>query len=299
MLSFLQTESDIKEVTTSLGEGVKEKIVGEQHKITSYLDNIWHDIMMFAPKLLWALCALLIGLWLIKRISLIAEKAMLKRQLEVSLKTFLKSLLSIGLKIILIVIVAGMLGIGTTSFVTILGAAGLAIGLALQGSLANFAGGVLILIFKPFKVGDTIEAQNMIGEVKEIQIFNTILLTLENKTVILPNGPLSNGVIVNNTRFGSLRVDISLSISSNNNIEKVKGIINQVLETNEKVLREPAAGIVIGKVADAAINLNVRPFCHPDHTGPLTSELYYQLHLAFEQNGVLMPPIIKSIQTTI
>ena len=189
--------------------------------LNKHIDNLIRIVVEYAPKVIMAILVLFVGLWLIKRIAKLADKAMVRRDLEISLRTFLKSLISIGLKIILIVTVAGMMGIGTASFVTILGAAGLAVGLALQGSLSNFAGGVLVLIFKPFKVGDVIEAQGQTGEVKEIQIFNTILLTIDHKTVILPNGPLSNGTIVNITRFGSIRIDISITVSSKNNIDKV------------------------------------------------------------------------------
>src|SRR5688572_83819 len=137
---------------------VKESINQQEEKLNRYFDRLLDQLGDFLPNLVSALLVLLIGMWLIKRISILATKAMQKRELDVSLRTFLRSLISIGLKIVLIVTVAGMIGIGTTSFVTILGAAGLAIGLALQGSLSNFAGGVLILIFKPFRVGDTIEA---------------------------------------------------------------------------------------------------------------------------------------------
>ncbi|HQQ95182.1 MAG TPA: mechanosensitive ion channel, partial [Bacteroidia bacterium] len=181
---------------------VKSGISAQEEKLNTYLDNLYSEILAFAPRLVMAAVILLLGLWLIRRIARLATKAMEKRDLDVSLRGFLRSLISIGLKIVLIVTVAGMIGIGTTSFVTILGAAGLAVGLALQGSLSNFAGGVLILIFKPFKVGDTIEASGQSGEVTEIQIFNTILLTADHRTVILPNGPLSNGTIVNISRQG-------------------------------------------------------------------------------------------------
>jgi small conductance mechanosensitive channel len=276
---------------------ITEKLTEKQQKIEGYLDHLYSTAIELAPKVLWALTVLIVGLWIINRVAVLADKAMKKKELDISLRTFVKSLVSIGLKIILIVTVVGMLGIGTTSFAAILGAAGLAIGLALQGSLSNFAGGVLILIFKPFKVGDTIEAQSYLGEVKEIQIFNTILLTGDHKTIILPNGPLSNGVIVNNTRFGSLRLDIALAINNNNSIEKANEIIMSVLNANPKVLKDPLPGIFIGKVADGSVNINVKPFCHPDDTGILTSELYRQIYSAFEKNDIKLPPTVRLIQT--
>jgi small conductance mechanosensitive channel len=259
--------------------------------LDKHIDKLIGVIVEYSPKVVMSLIVLLIGLWLVKRIAIIADKAMQKRELEVSLRTFLKSLISIGLKIVLIVTVAGMIGIGTASFVTILGAAGLAVGLALQGSLSNFAGGVLILIFKPFKVGDSIEAGGQSGEVKEIQIFNTILVTGDHKTVILPNGPLSNGTIVNTTRFGNLRVDLDLKISNENDLSKVKTLIKEVLSKNNKIVNVDATDIIIGKFFDGQIQLNVKPYCLPANTGALTSELYEEIKIAFEKNNIKLAVI--------
>ncbi|MBK7666641.1 MAG: mechanosensitive ion channel [Sphingobacteriaceae bacterium] len=255
-------------------------------KLQDHIDKIVDTIIQFAPQVVSALLVLIIGLWVIKRIAYLANKGFEKKDLDVSLRTFLKSLISIGLKIILIVTVAGMLGIGTASFVTILGAAGLAVGLALQGSLSNFAGGVLILIFKPYKVGDTIEAQGQTGEVMEIQIFNTILLTAEHKTVILPNGALSNGTIVNNSRHGNVRVDIPLAVSVENDLPKVKAIISEALNSNVHILKTPEPLIVIGKILEGAVNINVRPYCHPDNAPTVISEVNENLKVAFEKNKI-------------
>lgn len=259
-------------------------------QIQEHIDKIKDKIIQFAPDVVSALLVLVIGLWVITRVAALANKAFERRDLDISLRTFLKSLISIGLKIILIVTVAGMLGIGTASFVTILGAAGLAVGLALQGSLSNFAGGVLILIFKPYKVGDTIEAQGQIGEVREIQIFNTILLTADHKTVILPNGALSNGTIVNSSRHGNIRMDIPVMVSVDNDISQVKMIIHQVLEANENVLKRPEPMITTGKIMDGAVIINVRPYCFADHGAAVVSDVNEGLKNAFEKNKI-KPPI--------
>lgn len=258
-------------------------------KLQDHIDKILDRIIQFAPHLISALLVLIVGLWIIKRIAYLANKGFERRELDISLRTFLRSLISIGLKIILIVTVAGMLGIGTASFVTILGAAGLAVGLALQGSLSNFAGGVLILIFKPYKVGDTIEAQGQIGEVKEIQIFNTLLLTAENKTVILPNGVLSNGTIVNQTRFGSLRAEIQIAVAMEYDIVKIKSIIKEVLDVNPNVLKSPEPAIITNKMADGAINLSVRPYCSPVNVSTVVSEVNEAIKIAFEKNKIKGP----------
>ena len=288
MFGFLQSTPTIKKLIPGM-EQVKEKISTEEQLLNSYLDQFMRALVDYTPRVISALLVLFIGLWLVKRIARLAEKAMMRRQLEVSLRTFLKSLVSIGLKIILIVTVAGMIGIGTASFVTILGAAGLAVGLALQGSLSNFAGGVLILIFKPFKVGDTIEAGGQTGEVLEIQIFNTILLTTDHKTVILPNGPLSNGTIVNQSRHGNLRIDLELIVAADNKLHDVTSTIEAVLAQNTDILQEPKAGIFVDKLKDGAISIRVKPFCAPGNTAVLTSNLYRDFKLAFEKNNIKAP----------
>jgi small conductance mechanosensitive channel len=250
------------------------------------IDIAYRNAVDYIPQVISALLVLLIGLWVIKRIARISEKAMGKRQMEVSLRTFLKSLISIGLKIILIVTVAGMMGIGTASFVTILGAAGLAIGLALQGSLSNFAGGVLILIFKPFRVGDSIEAGGQTGEVREIQIFNTILLTGENKTVILPNGPLSNGTIVNITRHGTLRVEINLAVGTDNDLPAVREMIMNIVLQHDMVLKVHTPLIFVSRISDGAANFQIMPYCLPSDAGALKTELFMQLKKEFEKQNV-------------
>lgn len=285
MLHYLQSSAGLKKIIPSV-DVIKQDLQVREDKISSYFDRIVNSIVEYTPLIISALLVLILGMWIIKRLSKIAEKAMIRRDLEVSLRTFLRSLMSIGLKIVLIVTVAGMIGIGTTSFVTILGAAGLAVGLALQGSLSNFAGGVLILIFKPFKVGDSIEAGGQSGEVIEIQIFNTILLTSDHKTVIFPNGPLSNGTIVNSTRHGDVRIDIVLTLSNDNNLEHVRQIVAQVLNENEKVLKIPKPAVSVGKVTEGSVTMNVKPYSLPQDFADLTSELYSEFKTAFENNNI-------------
>lgn len=285
MLHYLQSPGKLKEIIPSV-DVIKQDLLVREDRITTFFDRMVYSVVEYTPIIISAILVLIVGMWLIKRISKIAEKAMVRKDLDVSLRTFLRSLMSIGLKIILIVTVAGMIGIGTTSFVTILGAAGLAVGLALQGSLSNFAGGVLILIFKPFKVGDSIEAGGQSGEVIEIQIFNTILLTSDHKTVILPNGPLSNGTIVNSTRHGDVRIDIVLTLSNDNNLEHVRQVIAHVLNENEKVLKIPRPAVSVGKVTDGSVTMNVKPYSLPEHSSDLTSELYSEFKIAFENKNI-------------
>jgi small conductance mechanosensitive channel len=198
-------------------------------------------VLGYLPKVAGAILIWIVGNWVINRISRLISRTMEARDFDISLRGFLKSLFSVTLKVLLLFTIAGMLGIETTSFVTILGAAGLAVGLALQGSLSNFAGGVLILIFKPFKVGDTIDAQGKIGKVQEIQIFNTILLTSDNKSVIVPNGPLSNGTIVNVSKEGILGFDIKVDLDPRVDFDMVRTLLMPILEADERIEKPKVA----------------------------------------------------------
>ena len=190
--------------------------------VDSFMQLLIDHAVQYGPRVLGAIIVLLLGMWIIKQIVKALKRALKSKDIEPALESFLGSLASWSLYILLFVSVGSMLGIATTSFVALLGAGGLAIGLALQGSLSNFAGGVLILFFKPFKVGDRIEAMNRTGQVTDIRIFHTTLLTLDRKTVILPNGPIMNGDIVNYMKEGILRVDLVVGISYESDIQKAR-----------------------------------------------------------------------------
>jgi len=218
------------------------------------IDLVWQ----IGPRFLYALIALMIGLWVIKILSRITEKSLQKARVEVSLQKFIISLIRIGLKILLLISVASMLGIATTSFIAVLGAAGLAVGLALQGSLANFAGGVLILLIKPFKVGNVIEAQGYIGKVDQIQIFNTILKTFDNKTIFIPNASLSNGNITNFSLEPTRRVDMTFGVGYNDDIKKARQILTDLVNGDERILKEPAPTVVVLELAESSVNFAVR-----------------------------------------
>ncbi|MES2763162.1 MAG: mechanosensitive ion channel domain-containing protein [Bacteroidota bacterium] len=257
--------------------------------IEKHIEHVISILIEYTPKVVGALLVLIIGMWLIKRLSKIATRSMERRDLDISLRSFLRSLISIGLKVILIVTVAGMIGIGTTSFVTILGAAGLAVGLALQGSLSNFAGGVLILIFKPYRVGDTIEAQGQSGTVKEIQIFNTILLTADLKTIILPNGAVSNGTIVNYTKNGVLRGDVQVVISAANDIDKVKELLTEALLKHEHILKDPIPEIAAVKIIDNAVTLSIKPYSSAANYAQINSDVVEIVKRIFDKHDITAP----------
>ena len=230
--------------------------------IQKWMDKGLDFIVDFGPKVIGAILIWIIGSWIIKKMMKGISKVMAIRNYDESLQKFLSNLLGWILKIVLILAVLGTVGVETTSFAAILAAAGLAVGLALQGSLANFAGGVLIMIFKPFKIGDLIEAQGVLGVVKEIEIFTTKLSTPENKEAIVPNGTLSNGNIVNYTSHGTLRVDLNIGIGYGDDIKKAKDVIMKVLTDNPKVLKDPAPTVAVSELGDNAINLVVRPFAN-------------------------------------
>ncbi len=209
-------------------------------------------------KLLTAIVILLIGLWIIKAVMKSTNKIMKKNDTDPSLSSFLSSMLSIVLKILLGITVLMMLGIEMTSFIAILGAASLAVGLALSGTLQNFAGGVMILIFKPFIVGDFIEAQGYMGTIKEIQIFITILTTPDNKTIIIPNGGLSTGSLTNFSTEPTRRVDWSFGIAYGDDFDTAKSMILEMLKEDSRILNDPEPFIVLGEMADSSVNITTR-----------------------------------------
>ncbi len=257
------------------------------------LDNYIQEgiplIMGYLPRLALAIVVLVIGMWIIGIITKGLGKVLTRRQIDVSLQSFLKSLLSITLKIMLLISVASMVGIQTTSFVAIVGAAGLAIGLALQGTLANFAGGVLILLFRPYKVGDLIQAQGHLGHVKEIQMFVTIITTLDSKTTIIPNGAISNGDITNFTTAGKIRVDLVFGISYGSDIKAARNALMNVMTSHPKVMKDPAPFVGVLELADSSVNLAVRPFCDPAVYWDVYFDVYEQGKEALDAAGVTIP----------
>lgn len=218
---------------------------------------------------------------------------MIKRQLDPTLTKFLADILLWVLRGLLFVTFISKLGIETSSFVAILGAMGLAVGLSLQGSLSNFAGGMLIILFKPFKVGDTIEAQGVTGVVSEIQIFVTKLITGNNQTIFVPNGSLSNGTIINYSLQGFRRADLTIAISYDTDIKKAKDIITAVLKNNPKILQTPAAEVSVKNLTDNAIQLAVRPWANNEDYGSVFSETLENCKQAFDTAGIVIQPFVK------
>ncbi len=258
-------------------------------QIESLTSKAYELGLTYAPRLALAIITLLIGLWVISGISKLVIASMERSKVDPTLIPFMSSLISWLLKLLLFISVASMVGIATTSFVAVLGAAGLAVGLALQGSLANFAGGVLVMIFKPYKVGDLIESQGHLGVVKEVQIFNTILLSPQSKRIIIPNGATSNGSVINYTVEGKIRVDLSVGVSYDADIDQTKSVLMDVMVNHDKVMQDPAPFVGLTEMADSSVNFVVRPHCLPEHYWDVYFDINEGVKKALDKNAITIP----------
>jgi len=241
------------------------------------------------PAVIGAIVVLIAGWWIIGWALRGFGAAFQKAGMEDTLRKFLMSLIGVVLKVLLLISVAGMVGIETTSFIAILGAAGLAVGLALQGSLSNFAGGVLILIFRPYRVGDFIEGGGHSGTVRSIEIFYTILTTADNKKIIVPNAALSNGSIVNYSAMDTRRVDIVFGIGYGDDIGKAKALIWDVIDADDRILRDPLPLVVVSSLGDSAVNITTRSWVDSSNYWPVYFDLTEKVKLRFDAEGVSIP----------
>jgi small conductance mechanosensitive channel len=253
------------------------------------IDSLMKLVTDFGVNLIVALITLIAGLWVIKVIMGGIKKAMEKQNVEVTLSKFLLSILSIVLKIMLLISVVQMVGIEMTSFVAILAAAGLAVGMALSGTLQNFAGGVMILLFKPFKVGDYISAQGFSGTVNEIQIFNTILKTPDNKTIIIPNGGLATGAMTNFSTEPQRRVDFTFGIGYSDDIDKARNIIKKVISEDSRILNDPEPFVAVSELADSSVNFAVRVWANASDYWGIFFDMNENIKKAFDKEGVSIP----------
>lgn len=228
---------------------------------TSYVEKITNMAIDYAPKIIGAFLFYVVGSWLIKKVMGILKGLMARNNYDPSLQSFLISLVKVVLLILLLSTVLGIMGVPTTMFGGLLAGAAIGIGAAMNGSLGNLAGGVMMLIFKPFKVGDMIEAQGVVGVVSEQGVFNTTVLTAENKTVFVPNGPLSTGIITNYTTHGNLRVDLSMAIDASTSIDAARSVAIEAMLKHPKVISSPTPEVSVLKVADAMVTLAIRPYC--------------------------------------
>jgi len=254
-----------------------------------YVDTGVIMAMEYGPKLILAILVLIIGLWIIKRVANALNRGMEKGETDPTLAKFLGSMASIILKALLFISVASMIGIETTSFIAILGAAGLAIGLALQGSLANFAGGVLILLFRPYKVGDFIQAAGESGTVKEIQIFTTVLKTGDNKTIIIPNGPISNGNITNFSAEATRRVDFVFGIGYDDDFKSAKSTLQRIFAEDDRVFSDPEPFVVVGELADSSVNFTCRVWVNSSDYWGVYFDTIETVKATFDAENISIP----------
>jgi small conductance mechanosensitive channel len=248
------------------------------------------DLLLdYLPNALYALAILIVGLYAIKLILRLTNKLLKSRQVDKTLQVFLKNLLGWMLKVLLLIAVISELGVDTTALAAVMAAAGLGLGLALQGSLANFAGGILIILFKPFRVDDIINAQGEIGVVKDIQIFTTQILTPDNKRVIFPNGALANNNIVNLSAEGTLRVDLTIGVGYNEDIKKTKTVLMKVMTSHPKVLSEPLPTVNVSELAESSVNFAVRPWCKVEDYWTVYFDVTENCKKALDAAGIEIP----------
>lgn len=259
-------------------------------EVNNLSEQIYDLVMFYGPKLIGAIVTLIVGLWIISILRKAIRGRFEKQNVDPSLRGFLNSLVGIGLKAMLWIAVIGMMGVQMTSFIAILGAAGLAIGMAFSGTLSNFAGGVMILIFKPFKVGNYISAQGHSGTVNEIQIFNTILKTPDNKTIIIPNGGLATGSMINFSAEPKRRVDFTFGIAYGDDVDKAKEVLMKLIKADERIINDPAEPfIAVNELADSSVNLVVRVWAEAANYWGIYFDLTEKVYKTFDKEGLNIP----------
>lgn len=254
-----------------------------------YIDLFVEGSLHYFPKVALALLIWVIGFKIIRVLLKLIHKILIKQQVAPAVRGFLDSLISIVLKVLVLITVAATLGVPMTSFIAILGAAGLAIGLSLQGSLANFAGGILILLFEPFKIGDYIATSSHSGTVEKITIFNTTLVTIDNKTVIIPNGDLSNKEITNYTARETRRIDMTFGVSYDSDIVKVRGILDKLIRADKRIFKDPEPMIVVGNLGESSVDFYVRPWCKTDDYWDIKFDFIEKVKMEFDKEKISIP----------
>lgn len=274
-------------------EGAKETAKDMVEQSFSWFDAAvdWVSTngLSFCVSFLGALLFLCIGFWLSKLAVRALKKLMLRKEADPGLISFITSLANIALKIMIVISVMGMVGIEMTSFIAVLGAAGVAVGLALQGTLSNFASGVMILIFKPYKVDDYIEAQGVAGYVKEIQIFNTIITTMDNKTIIVPNGSLSSCTLTNYSKQANRRVDWTVGVAYGTDYNFASKTIMDILNADSRILEDPKAFVSITELADSSVNIVVKAWVKSEDYWGVYYDFYNKVYVTFNEVGIEFP----------
>ena len=250
---------------------------------------IYGYLARYGLQVLAAIVIFVVGRWLAKFVSKLAAKAMQKAKVEQTLVDFVENFCYMSLLVFVIIAVMSNLGVKTTSFVAALAAAGFAVGLALQGSLANFASGILMIIFKPFKVGDFVEAAGATGVVRKIQMFNTVINSPENTRIIIPNSQVTGSNVLNYSVNGTRRVDLVVGVSYDADLQKTKQIITEVLTADEMVLADPAPAVAVSELADSSVNFVVRPWAKSDDYWDVYFAITEKVKVALDANGISIP----------
>lgn len=240
-------------------------------------------------KVVSALLIFLVGRWIVGLVVKAVRKSLARTEMEDTLEKFLCSMLNAVLMVVVLIATIGALGVQTTSLLAVLGAAGLAVGLALQGSLSNFASGVLIVLFRPYKVGDFIEAAGIAGSVKEVQIFTTIIHTGDNKKIIVPNSQIMNGIITNYSGNDTRRVDLVVGCGYDDDIDKVYKVLQDIIDSDERILKDPAPSIALNTLADSSVNFNVRPWVNASDYWGVYNGVTEQVKRKFDEAGLNIP----------
>ncbi len=256
---------------------------------TNLLAKIYELLTVYGMRVIAAIVILILGRWVALGLAKIIKRMMLKSKVDVTLVSFVRNLSYIALLAFVIIAALNQLGIQTASFIAVLGAAGLAIGLALQGSLGNFAAGVLMIIFKPFKVGDYIEGAGTAGTVENIDIFTTQLKSPDNRTIIVPNGKMTGDNIVNYTTKGTRRVELVFGIGYGDDIDKARSIIKEIVDQDERVLKDPAPQILVAELADSSVNFKVRAWTSSDDYWSFFFDTTEKVKKQFDAQGISIP----------
>ncbi|SEF71815.1 mechanosensitive ion channel family protein [Sphingobacterium lactis] len=267
-----------------------EQLENVEGKIEKFVDSAIAYAPILISSIISAGLILVLGLWLIRMVRKLVDRIFVKRDIDPSIRTFLGNLINWILKVMLFIVVVSQLGVQTSTFIAVIGAAGLAIGMSLQGSLSNFAGGVLILLFKPFRVGDYISSSTGVdGTVKVIDIFNTKLVTPQNQLVVIPNGELSNSNITNYTELGTRRTWFDIGVAYDADLRQAKEILLDCVQKNEYAFKDPAPDVVVTSLGDSAINLSVRVTTNNEHFWTMQEQLIISCKEALDAAGIEIP----------
>lgn len=252
-------------------------------------DDLLHEAVKLGGKIVAAVLIFIVARWLIRKADVLINRIFEKRGLDSSLNSFIRSILRFVVWIFLVMIIVGVLGIKTTSFLAILASAGFAVGMALSGTLQNFAGGVLILLLKPFRTGDYIVAQGQEGTVKEINLFNTVLITPDNKTIIIPNGGMSTSIVNNVTESGTRRIEWTFTISYGDSFDEARKVLTELLEADKRIMRSPPYFIALNNLADSAVQIVARAWTETSDFWDVFYDLNEKVYKVFPQHGLTIP----------